>query len=293
MKHLLLSLLLLATCALASGQAYVTAPEDAALAETLMQDLHSHAGQEDGDALTVRAARALLGRPYVAGTQEGREERLRIYLTKTDCILFAETCLGLVQTARRCCCQAPMDSLAETIRRTRYSAERTKAQYAPYATRVHYVTEWIRQGERAGYFRDITAELGGIPDTRRIDYMSAHPESYDALKGASQEAKENLRDIRRMEETVGAIPHCYIPKERLAAVEGQIRDGDILCFATSIEGLDYTHVGIAYRQNPGAPLTFIHASSAAGKVIVETRSLQEYLRSRKSATGVTVLRVLP
>ena len=160
-----------------------------------------------------------------------------------------------------------------------------------YASRLHYTTEWIAQGVASGLFRDVTAELGGIPDSRRIDFMSAHPDSYAPLKGESQYARDNRARIAAMEQRVNALPRSYVPRERIAEAERGIRSGDILCFATSIDGLDYSHVVIAYREHPGDRLGFIHASTAAKIVVVEPRTLEAYLQANKRITGITVLRV--
>jgi hypothetical protein len=121
--------------------------------------------------------------------------------------------------------------------------------------------------------------------------MSEHPGSYAPLAGESTSAQENLRRIRAVEERLDGQPRHYIPKERIAAAEVDIRSGDILCFATSIDGLDYSHVVIAYREKPGDRLGFIHASSTAKKVIVEPRTLEAYLQANRRIVGVTVLRV--
>lgn len=285
MKRFLLTLLLLLPLAV-SAQDYASTADDIALARIVMQDLAA-APQEAPGAQMVRAAKHLLGQPYEAGTQEGREERLRIYLTRTDCILFAETCLGLVQTVQRCGAQARFEDLAQTLQATRYR----DGVVDGYASRLHYTTEWIRQGERTGVFEDVTEALGGVRDARRIDFMSTHPDSYAPLKGESQYAKDNRGRIRDMETRVSALPRFYVPKERLAAVEDRIQSGDILCFATSIEGLDYSHVVIAYREKPGDRLTFIHASTAAKKVVVEPRTLEAYLQANPRTVGISVLRV--
>lgn len=287
MKRLLLllaSLLLLLHPA--GAQEYVSTADDIALGKLVLERLAA-SPKQDAASQMILAAKALLDQPYEAGTQEGREERLRIYLTKTDCILFAETCLGLVRTVQRCGPLASFEDLAATLRRTRYR----DGVVDGYASRLHYTTEWIRQGERNGFFRDITAELGGVQDTRTIYFMSENPDSYAPLKGESNYAKENLRQIRAMEARVNGLPRWYIPREKLAEVEERIQSGDILCLATSIDGLDYSHVVIAYREKPGAPLGFIHASTSAKKVIVEPRSLQAYLQANKRATGISVLRV--
>ena len=266
---------------------YVSGAEDIALGKIILEDLAPVAERETPAQLMVRAARQMLGQPYVAGTQEGREERLRIFLTKTDCILFAENCLGLVNTARRCGADATFEDLAVTVGRTRYR----DGVIDGYPSRLHYTSDWIRQGVRDGLFEDITQGLGGVADPRPVRYMSEHPGSYAPLAGESPDAQENLSRIRAVEESLDGYVRYYVPKEKLAAVEADIRSGDILCFATSIEGLDYSHVVIAYREKPGDRLGFIHASSAARKVVVEPRTLEAYLQANRRITGVTVLRV--
>ena len=286
MRRFLLTLLFLLPLA-ASAQDYASTADDIALAGIVMQDLAA-APQEAPGAQMVRAAKHLLGQPYEAGTQEGREERLRIYLTRTDCILFAETCLGLVRTVQRKGAQATFEDLAQTLQGTRYRDGAVDG----YASRLHYTTEWIRQGERTGAFEDITESLGGVRDARRIDFMSTHPDSYAPLKGESQYAKDNRGRIREMETRVSALPRFYVPKDRLAAVEDRIQSGDILCFATSIDGLDYSHVVIAYREKAGGRLGFIHASTSAKQVVIEPRTLQAYLDANARITGISVLRVL-
>ena len=268
------------------AQDYASTADDIALARIVLQDLAA-APQEAPGAQMVRAAKHLLGQPYEAGTQEGREERLRIYLTRTDCILFAETCLGLVQTVQRCGAQARFEDLAQTLQGTRYR----DGVVDGYASRLHYTTEWIRQGVQTGVLEDLSEALGGVLDARRIDFMSSHPDSYAPLKGESQYARDNRARIREMETRVSGMPRFYVPKDRLAAVEDRIQSGDILCFATSIDGLDYSHVVIAYREKPGDRLTFIHASTSAKKVVVEPRTLEAYLQANARIKGISVLRV--
>ena len=285
MRRFLLTLLFLLPLA-ASAQDYASTADDIALAGIVMQELAAAPQQEPGAQL-VLAAKRLLGQPYEAGTQEGRDERLRIYLTRTDCILFAETCLGLVRTVQRCGAQATFEDLAQTLQGTRYR----DGVVDGYASRLHYTTEWIRQGVRTGVFEDLSESLGGVRDARRIDFMSTHPDSYAPLKGESQYAKDNRGRIREMETRVSALPRFYIPKDRLADVEDRIQSGDILCFATSIDGLDYSHVVIAYRAKAGDPLGFIHASTSAKAVVIEPRTLGEYLRANGRILGISVLRV--
>jgi hypothetical protein len=286
LRQLFIPLAFLASTLAASAQDYVSTADDIALARIVMQDLAA-APQEAPGAQMVRAAKHLLGQPYEAGTQEGREERLRIYLTRTDCILFAETCLGLVRTVQCKGAQATFEDLALTLQGTRYRDGAVDG----YASRLHYTTEWIRQGVQTGAFEDLSEALGGVRDARAVDFMSKHPDSYAPLKGESQYAKDNRGRIREMETRVSALPRFYVPKERLAAVEDRIQSGDILCFATSVDGLDYSHVVIAYREKPGGRLGFIHASTAAKRVVIEPRTLEAYLQANARIKGISVLRV--
>ena len=285
-KHLLILASLLLFLHPAGAQGYASTADDIALGKLVLAQLAA-APQQDPGAQMILAAKALLGQPYEAGTQEGREERLRIYLTRTDCILFAETCLGLVRTVQRCGSQATFEDLAATLQGSRYR----NGVVDGYASRLHYTTEWIRQGVKTGLFQDLSQQLGGVRDTRPIRFMTEHPDSYAPLKGESQYAQDNRRAIRAVEERLDDCERYYIPRDKLATAEKDIRDGDILCLATSIEGLDYSHVVIAYREKPGAPLGFIHASTSAKKVIIEPRSLAAYLQANTRCLGISVLRV--
>lgn len=289
-RRLFLQGLLLAAflCPLRAQVQYVSTADDIALGGMVLKELAAAAEHEDGPELMVRAARCLLGQKYVAGTQEGRDEKLRIFLTQTDCILFAETCLGLVRTAQRCGTDASFEDLAETLLGSRYR----DGVVDRYESRLHYVTEWVAQGEKTGLFRDLTPGLGGVPDLRPINYMTHHSDSYAPLAGESGYAKENRARMAAIEERVSGIPRTYIPKSQIRDVEAQIRSGDILCFTTAIEGLDVSHVVIAYRPKPGDRLGFIHASINEKKVIIDPRTLEAALSASRNITGIRVLRVL-
>jgi len=284
---LLLILLLPAPCWKAGAQTdYVSTAEDIALGKIVLGELAA-SPERDGPSLLLRTAKLLLDQPYVAGTQEGRDEKLRIFLTKTDCILFVETCMGFVLTSQRLGPRARFEDVAQILQGTRYRDGIVDG----YASRLHYTTEWVAQAERNGLFREMTAELGGIPDTRPLNYMSQHPDSYAPLKGESEYARANRERIAAMEETVNRIPRHWIPKADLPRVERQIRSGDILCFVTSIGGLDVSHVVIAWREHPQDRLGFIHASSSAGKVVIEEKTLEAYLNASRVVSGIRVLRL--
>jgi len=254
---------------------YVTTPEDRAVAEKVLAELKANPAEAPGEQM-VRAAKALLGQPYVAGTlEELPEEKLCIYLTRTDCILFVETCLGLVRAARQ---DGDFETFANELLQSRYR----DGVCSRYEDRLHYTTEWARQGVARGALQDLSSALGGTTLDHPVHYMSTHPASYARIT--------DVDAIAACEDRINAEASTYIPKAKLRAALKGIRSGDILCFNTSIDGLDISHCAIALVED-GKPVRFIHASTGAMKVIVESKSLEEYVMGRKSATGIQVFRV--
>jgi hypothetical protein len=265
----------------AAGRFWVTTPADSLLAETVLADLKDNLaetkarGQVTIAELMVRAGKAMEGQPYVAGTLDESPEQLRIYLTRTDCIIFVETCLALARTTRE---DGDFQTFANELRQSRYREGRIEA----YADRLHYTTEWARQGEARGVLKDVTRTLGGEPLARPINYMSAHPESYPLM--------DDPAAIRAVEDRINSEPRYYIPKSKLAGALDGIRSGDIICLVSAVEGLDIAHVGLALVVNGRVKL--FHASTSTMKVTEDSRTLQEYLAGRSSILGIQVLRPL-
>ena len=254
---------------------YVTTPEDRAVAERVLADLKAHPG-EDAGAQMVRAAKDLLGQPYVAGTlEELPEEKLCIYLTRTDCILFVETCLGLVRAARQ---DGDFETFASELLQSRYR----DGVCSRYEDRLHYTTEWARQGEKRGTVENVSGALGGVALNHPVHYMSKHPDAYARMT--------DVDAIADIEDKINAETSTYIPKAALKKALGGIRSGDIIFFNTNIDGLDISHCAIALAED-GKPVRFIHASTGAMKVVVEAKTLEEYVTGRKAITGIEVYRV--
>ena len=273
---LLLVLLLPFQICFGHSGTYVTTDQDRTLAENVLKKLEAHQDEEPGN-LMVRAANALLGQPYVAGTlEELPNEKLCVYLTRTDCILFVETCLGLVRTAQRN--TVSFDSFVSELQQSRYR----DGECSRYEDRLHYTTEWARQGVARGVLEDMTEALGGVRYDHPVHYMSMHPDAYPRMT--------EVEAIKAAEDSINAVPSTYIPKNRLKEALKGIRNGDIILFTTTVDGLDVSHCAIA-KVGAGKPVRFIHASTGAMKVILEPRTLEEYVMGRKAVTGIQVYRV--
>ena len=155
-----------------------------------------------------------------------------------------------------------------------------------YASRLHYFSEWLDDGERRGLVRVLGRELGGEADRRPLRFMSEHPDAYPAMASAEVRA-----EIAAAERRLDASPRWVVPTARIPQVERSIESGDVLAFATTIEGLDVTHSAFAYRD-AGGVLRVLHAPLSGGAVEVTRSTLPEYVGAIRRATGILVGRPL-
>lgn len=249
---------------------YITTAEDSVLAVSIMQSLDK---DKSTARLMVEAGRKLLGQPYVAGTLDEQQfETTCIYLTRTDCILFVETCLNLARTAHSG--SSSFTDLARNIQQTRYR----NSAASDYNERLHYTTEWIRRNEARGIMRDMTMECSGKVYDHPVSFMTAHPDLYPLMDRDS---------ILAVEQELNSTPYTYIPKADASAALSHMQPGDIICYVTSTAGLDIQHVALYIGEGK-----FMHASTSSNKVVIEERSLGQYMAASKSIAGFKVVRPL-
>ena len=229
--------------------------------------------------LVTQTALFFLETPYVASTLEINEnEQLVVNLQELDCTTFVENCLALSRTIYTT--TPDFDTFKKELQTIRYR----DGFIDGYTSRLHYTSDWITNNQKKNIIKDKTKTFGGAILPLHLDFMSSHPQLYTHLS----KHPENIKKIQQIEESINKRTYYYIPKEKIKACEKWIKSGDILCFVTSIKGMDVSHVGIAYRNN--GMCTFIHASSVAQKVIIDTLSIADYCKSVKSNKGIMVLR---
>lgn len=230
--------------------------------------------------LLVRTALFFLDAPYVASTLEVNDhEQLVSNLREFDCMTLVDNCIALSRANRSE--NADFDSYCKNLQYIRYRDGKING----YLSRLHYTTDWITDNVVKGVLTDETKSLGGKKFPNTIDFMSSHSTSYKHLKGNSA----RIDSVKQIEQNINSREYFYIPKTEITSRQDQIKDGDIICFTTSIDGLDISHLGIAYHQ--GKILTFIHASSSAKKVIINPVSIADYCTRIKTNTGIMVLRI--
>lgn len=228
--------------------------------------------------LVVAIAEQFLGTPYVASTLEETPEQLRVFLDKTDCILFVEMCSCFALTVKS---DKPSYALlCDNIRNMRYR----KGIVDGYASRIHYTSEWIQQNAARGILNEYTQDMGEEYE-QKFFFMTSHRERYKQLADTVQFVK-----IQEVEQYLNTkAPYYFISQERLRKPEvmSQIHSGDIVCFVSKQgNGIDIAHVAIAYEVE--GEMHFIHASYGAKKVIVEPKTLVDY-----ATNGIRVCRFNP
>lgn len=244
--------------------------------------------------LITKTAIFFLGKPYIESTLDTniKEEQLTVNLTEFDCTTFVESCIALSLTMRsynNSLLQLP-DSIKDTAF-NRYCYYLQLLRYRNglidgYSSRLHYMTDWTYDAINKNLLTDISMNLGGIKSSKKINFMSSHPQYYKQLMGD----KEKILRIKQTEIDINnRNNYLIIPKEDIKARTNLIESGDIIIFATSLDGLDYSHVAIAYKTDE--KLSFMHASSKAGKVVIESKSLNEYCLALKRNIGISVLRL--
>lgn len=244
------------------------------------EDFEAYRGLPMGE-LVVRCASFFLAKPYVASTLEkGDEEELVVNLNEFDCTTLVETAVALAGTIKSGECSLPLFRYILQFIRYRDGA------IDGYSSRLHYVTDWIDNNVKAEVITNMTDSLGGIKIAKSIDFMTTHTDSYKQLMNR-EEMVDKMREIESEINERGT--YSYIPKKDISRIAGKIKDGDIIAFATSIDGLDYSHMGIAFHD--GGRLTFIHASTRTKTVTVEKQTLIDYCMKSTRCTGISVLRV--
>jgi hypothetical protein len=223
----------------------------------------------------------LVGTKYVPETLEGEgPEICRVDLTGLDCVTFYENVLCMARILRKG--KTTFEDLVAEITFTRYRG----GKLTDYTTRLHYTSDWIYDNELKKVVKNITREIGGEKLLVKVSFMSKNPESYPALR----RNPEFIETIARTEEEINKRQHWYIPKGKIKEAEKHIQTGDIIAIATSKEGLDYGHTGLAYRDNERR-VRFLHASLNEKKVILD-RELFKYVNSVETHTGITIARPL-
>lgn len=229
--------------------------------------------------IVARLGRTFVGTTYTPGTLEvDGPERLVVNLRELDCVTFVESVLAMARLIRDGRFD-DYDAYTRELARIRYR----NGVIDGYPSRLHYFSDWIADGEAKGIVRDVTRELGGVPDAEPVDFMSTHPDAYRQLADPAV-----LAAIRAVEAELNGRPRHYIPERAIAGVESGIRNGDIIAGTSTVKGLDVAHTGIALWID--GRLHLLHAPLVGKSVEISELPLAERIAGIRAQDGIMVAR---
>ncbi len=228
-----------------------------------------------------KIAEFFIGTEYAGGTLEGKgPEICRVDLKGLDCVTLYENALCLARILKKG--RTAYDDFIAELTYTRYR----RGILTDYTSRLHYTSDWIYDNERKKVVKNITRDLGGEEIPVRVSFMSENPGYYPALR----EFPEFIEKIAGIEKEINKRKHWVIPREKVKSVQNHLRTGDIIAVATEKKGLDYSHTGLAFRDE-NRRIRLLHASSVEKKVLLDSE-IYRYIQSIETHTGITVARPL-
>ncbi len=226
-------------------------------------------------------AQQFLGLPYVAHTLENDVEMLTINVEELDCTTFVETVTAMAYTVGEG--RTSWRDYLQNLERIRYRDGKLNG----YASRLHYISDWIINNSYRGNFTEVTDEFPNASfTTKTIDFMTSHRSSYKALADSCEYERMKNYEIGYRNHR---FPYIKTSTLRDKNTRRQLKDGDIIALTTRINGLDVSHMGLITIIN-GEP-HLMHASTKAMKVIIDPLPLYKYLNNSKSLTGIRVIRL--
>ena len=276
---LLLASLIALACTPLHAQDVIYHKEDSIFIEKLLKKYHKP--KDKPAILPIAEEFAAANTTYTGGTLDAHiGEPLFISCSRVDCTTFAELVLAIAFTAKE---EVPsFETVCRNLEKIRYrSGERNG-----YASRLHYMSWWITDCAKQGIIEEVATRQHTGKQQLDLCFMSRNSSKYPQLA----KNRELTETIAEYEKPFRGIKVKYIPKELLANPPQSldIKDGDMLSLVTAIEGLDVTHVGFAVWK--GEKLHLLHASSGKGKVINDTITLYDYMKSKKNHLGIRVFR---
>lgn len=281
MKNFGIFLIFIATACFSSFSQHIKWHNEASDTTRINRLLTKAAAIPDPEKRVAALANEFIGTPYAAGTLESADgEQLTVNIDEVDCTTLVDNIMALALTAGEH--RTSWRDFIYNLERIRYRGGNING----YPSRLHYISDWIIDNSHRGNFTEATGdcELAAY-EIKTIDFMTANRKLYPALADSTNFAKMK-------EAEVGYRSHRYpiIKTPRVAkAAKTFLRTGDIIAICTGKKGLDVSHMGILFIDDKGIPF-LLHASSKAGKVILDKTPLDRYLTQQRH-TGIRVIRL--
>lgn len=233
----------------------------------------------------IRTGETFIGKPYVAHTLEGNAtEQLVINVQQFDCATFIETTLALALAEQELPTKYTTPQLESAFKKYLTKLRYRNGRIDGYVSRLHYLSDWLRDNERKGFVQEVTRDIGGMQVYKDINYMTEFSHYYPALSNPS-----TYRQMVAIQTEISQQPFYFIPRKQIKAAESKIKEGDILMFTAAKPGLDMRHVGYATWRY--GRLYLLHASSDNNRVTLSRQPMADYLANNRNLSGLRVARV--
>ncbi len=238
--------------------------------------------RETFGAYLARTAFFQRGLPYEPVQEPALPERLRVELSRFECVTFIESSLAAAR------CGFRKEPTAACFERELVGFRYRGGALGDYASRLHYFDDWIDDNEARHRLRNLTSDLGGEPLTRSYFHISSRVLPRSRL---SAEALAVLTsEVSAAESRLSLTPHLVLSREKAPPVLDGLENGDLVAFVRERSGLLIHHAGFVYRVR-GKP-RLLHASSYHRRVVLDSDDVSSYLLRRPERRGVLIARPL-
>jgi hypothetical protein len=235
---------------------------------------------------TIRAAREMVGTPYVNYTLEvdNRIENPVVNFGGMDCWTYYENALAFARMLRYKPAPYRPEDMLHMVEIERYRGGRCTGGYL---SRMHHLEEVFYDNQKRGFATNITPQLPGAVRLRReIREMTVQWKSYRYLRNNPSLVPQ----IGKIEEQVSRLPVYHIPKSNVRKVESYLQDGDV-CAITSNWKYGYTsHVGLIVKLKGRAYFTHATSDRDKGRMTIIDRPITDYLNGSSKHAGIIICR---
>lgn len=235
---------------------------------------------------TIRAARAMVGTPYVNYTLEvdNTVENPVVNFYGMDCWTYYENALAFARMLKYKPAPYRPEDMLHMIEIERYRGGKCTGNYL---SRMHHLEEVFYDNQRRGFAYNVTPSLPGSERLRReIKEMTVQWKNYRYLRNNPS----LLPEMGRIEARVSKLPVYHVPKTKVRAIESRLQDGDVCAITTNWKYGYTSHVGLIVKLNGRAYFTHATSDRDKGRMTIVDRPITDYLNGSSKHAGIAVCR---
>lgn len=235
---------------------------------------------------TVRAARAMVGTPYVNYTLEVDDhiENPVVNFQGMDCWTYYENALAFARMLRYKPAPYRPEDMLHMIELERYRGGKCTGSYL---SRMHHLEEVFYDNQKRGFATNVTPNLpGSVRLRRQVKYMTEAWRSYRYLRNN----KSLIPEMGKVEARVSNLPVWHVPKSKVRGVESYLQDGDVVAITTTWKYGYSSHVGLIVKLKGRAYFTHATSDRDKGRMTIIDRPITDYLNGSSKHAGIAVCR---